>query len=102
VPIAFGTDGSVYPRGENAREFRLMVDAGMTPAQALVAAMASAAKLMGWEDRVGTLAAGKLADVVAVPGDPLRDITATERVLLVMKGGMIYKAPAGVATVELP
>jgi len=93
VPIALGTDGSVYPRGENAREFGLMVDAGMTPTQALVAGTSAAAKLLGWDDRLGTLAAGKLADVVAVPGDPLRDIAATRHVLLVVKNGEVYKAP---------
>ncbi|MEP6690103.1 MAG: amidohydrolase family protein [Gemmatimonadaceae bacterium] len=102
VPIALGTDGSVYPRGENAREFKLMVDAGLSPTQALVAGTLGAAKLLGWDDRLGTLAAGMLADLVAVPGDPLRDITATERVLLVMKGGAVYKAPPGVQTVQMP
>ena len=91
VPIAFGTDAGVSPHGENAEEFRLMVAAGMTPMQALVAATSTAAKLLGWEDRVGTLAAGRLADVIAVPGDPTRDIAATERVSFVMKGGVVYK-----------
>jgi imidazolonepropionase-like amidohydrolase len=91
VPIAFGTDAGVGPHGGNAEEFRLLVGAGMTPMQALVAATSTAAKLLGWEDRVGTLAAGRLADIVAVPGDPTRDISATERVLFVMKGGVIHK-----------
>jgi imidazolonepropionase-like amidohydrolase len=94
VPIAFGTDAGVGPHGENAQEFKLMVDAGMTPMQTLVAATSTAAKLLGWEANVGTLAAGKWADIVAVPGDPLRDITATERVTFVMKGGEVYKEPA--------
>ena len=91
VPIAFGTDAGVGPHGGNAEEFTLLVNAGMTPMQALVAATSTAAKLLGWEDRVGTLAAGRLADIVAVPGDPTRDISATERVLFVMKGGVIHK-----------
>jgi len=93
VPIAFGTDAGVGPHGENAQEFKLLVDAGMTPMQALVAATSSAAKLLGWDANVGTLAAGKWADIVAVPGDPLRDITATERVSFVMKGGRVYREP---------
>ena len=99
VPIALGTDAGVGAHGANAREFRLMVDwGGMTPAQSLVAGTSSAAKLLGWQDRVGTLAAGKLADIVAVPGDPLQDITVTEHVLFVMKGGKVYKGPAGAMT----
>ncbi len=91
VPIALGTDASVAPHGTNAREFRLMVEAGMSPRQALMAGTINAAKLLGWQDRVGTLAPGHYADVVAVPGDPLADITATERVTFVMKGGTIYR-----------
>ena len=101
VPIALGTDAGVIANGTNATEFRLMVEwGGLTPAQALVAGTSSAAKLLGWETRVGTLAAGKLADVVAVPGDPLQDITATERVLLVMKGGHLYRTPVGSGAAE--
>jgi imidazolonepropionase-like amidohydrolase len=71
---------------------------GMTPTQSLVAGTSNAAKLLGWQDRVGTLAAGKLADIVAVPGDPLQDITVTEHVLFVMKGGKVYKGPPGAMT----
>ncbi|HKG93067.1 MAG TPA: amidohydrolase family protein [Gemmatimonadaceae bacterium] len=98
VPIALGTDAGVGPHGANAREFRLLVEwGGITPMQALVAGTSSGARLLGWQDRVGTLAAGKLADVVAVPGDPLRDITATERVTFVMKGGVVYKQPGAPA-----
>jgi imidazolonepropionase-like amidohydrolase len=94
IPIALGTDAAVGEHGANAREFRLMVDwGGMTPTQALVAGTSNAAKLLGWEDRVGTLEANKLADIVAVPGDPTSDITVTERPVFVMKGGKIYKAP---------
>jgi imidazolonepropionase-like amidohydrolase len=92
VPIALGTDAGVGPHGANAREFGLMVEwGGMTPMQSLVAGTSSAARLLGWDARVGSLAAGKLADVVAVPGDPLADITATTRPVFVMKGGRIYK-----------
>ncbi|MBX6330435.1 MAG: amidohydrolase family protein [Gemmatimonadaceae bacterium] len=100
VPIALGTDEGVGDHGTNAREFRLMVEwGGLTPTQALVAGTSAAAKLLGWEDRVGTLAPGKLADIVAVPGDVMRDITATERVTFVMKGGTVYKAPSATQTV---
>jgi imidazolonepropionase-like amidohydrolase len=92
VPIALGTDAGVIPHGSNAREFRLMVEwGGMAPMDALVAGTSSAAKLLDLEETLGTLAPGKIADIVAVSGDPLRDITATERVVFVMKGGVIHK-----------
>lgn len=92
VPIAFGTDAGVGDHGTNGREFRLLVEwAGMTPMQAITAATLNAAKLLGWEDRIGTLAAGKLADIVAVPGDPTVNITALEKPSFVMKNGVIYK-----------
>jgi imidazolonepropionase-like amidohydrolase len=97
VPIAFGTDAGVGAHGANAREFRLLVEwGGMSPMNAIVAATSNAAKLLGWEKNIGTLGTGKWADIVAVPGDPLRDITATERPVLVMKGGVLYKAPSNV------
>jgi imidazolonepropionase-like amidohydrolase len=91
VKIAFGTDSGVSPHGMNAREFKLLVDHGMTPAAALRTAMSSAADLLGIAATTGTLEPGKAADIVAVPGDPLADITATERVSFVMKGGKVYK-----------
>jgi imidazolonepropionase-like amidohydrolase len=92
VPIALGTDAGVGDHGTNGREFRLMVEwGGLTPAQALAAGTVNAARLLGWQDRVGTLTAGRYADVVAVPGDPTQDVTVTERVAFVMKGGVIYK-----------
>lgn len=91
VKIAFGTDSGVSPHGVNAREFKLLVDHGMTPAAALRSATSAAADLLGIARTVGTLEAGKEADIVAVPGDPLADVTATERVSFVMKGGRIYK-----------
>ncbi|MDF1504269.1 amidohydrolase family protein, partial [Roseisolibacter sp. H3M3-2] len=99
VPIALGTDAGVGDHGTNAREFRLMVEwAGLTPTQALVAGTSGAAKLLGWQDRVGTLAAGRLADVVAVPGDPTQDVTATERVAFVMKNGVVHLGPGAAQT----
>jgi imidazolonepropionase-like amidohydrolase len=90
VPIAMGTDAGVEPHGRNAREFSLMTEGGMTPAQALIAGTASAADLLGIADQTGTLQAGKSADIVAVPGNPLSDIHSTEHPLLVMKEGVIY------------
>jgi imidazolonepropionase-like amidohydrolase len=99
IPIALGTDAGVGEHGANAREFRLMVDwGGMTPTQSLLAGTSSAAKLLGWQDKVGTLEANKYADIVAVPGDPTSDVTVTEHPVFVMKGGKVYKAPEGVQT----
>ncbi len=93
VRIAFGTDSGVSPHGQNAREFALMVEAGMTPMQAIVAATTSAATLLGVDDRVGRLTPGMQADVIAVEGDPLRDVRALERVVFVMKAGRVHTAP---------
>ena len=90
VKIAFGTDAGVYPHGENAKEFAVLVKQGMTPIEALRSATVNAADLLGVTDR-GVIAAGKLADLVAVPGNPLQDITVTERVSWVMQGGRIVK-----------
>src|SRR5947207_3382492 len=91
VKISFGTDAAVYPHGENAKEFKLMVDLGMSPIDALKSATANDAELLGLVQKVGTLEKGKLADIVAVPGDPTADITATERVSFVMKEGKIIR-----------
>lgn len=92
VPIALGTDAGVGDHGTNGREFRLMVTwGGLTPMQSIVAGTSSAARLLGWDGQIGTLAAGKWADVVAVPGDPTRDITVMEKPLFVMKGGVVYR-----------
>jgi imidazolonepropionase-like amidohydrolase len=90
VKIAFGTDAAVYPHGENAKEFAVYVGLGMTPLAALQSATTVAAEVLGKDDR-GSIAAGKLADLIAVPGDPLQDITVTERVHWVMMGGTIVK-----------
>ena len=99
VEFALGTDAGVGPHGANAHEFTLMVQwGGLTPMQSIVAGTSNGARLLGWDDRLGTLASGKFADVVAVPGDPLKDITALERASFVMKNGVIYKAPDGVKT----
>ena len=91
VRIALGTDSSVTPHGQNARELGLLVKAGMTPAAALQAATVTNAELFGLAGTLGALEKGKLADVIAVPGDVLKDITATEHVSFVMKGGVVIK-----------
>ena len=92
VPIALGTDAGVIPHGTNAREFFLMVEwGGMTPMDAIVAGTLSGAKLLGWDKTIGSLTVGKLADIVAVPGNPLKDIHNLERPGFVMKSGVVQK-----------
>jgi len=91
VKIGFGTDAAVYPHGHNAEEFHLMVNLGMKPIDALRSAASADAELLGLADKIGTLQTGKLADVVAVPGDPAENIRRTEQVFFVMKEGVIYK-----------
>ncbi len=91
VKIAFGTDAGVYPHGWNAKQFAHMVRWGTTPMQAIQAATVNAADLLGWSDKVGTLEPGKYADVIAVTGDPLQDVTVLEHVAFVMKGGQVVK-----------
>src|SRR5580658_6131742 len=91
VKIALGTDAAVYPHGDNALEFAFMVADGMTPAQSLTAGTASAAELLGLQDKVGALKPGMLADVVAVPGNPLENIKLTQSVIFVMKDGAILR-----------
>jgi len=91
LPIGFGTDAQVIPHGQNAREFAVRVKLGETPMAAIVAATSLNAEIIGWQDRVGSIAVHKLADIIAVSGDPLRDITALERVGFVMKDGVIYR-----------
>jgi len=89
VKVAFGTDAAVYPHGLNAREFAVMVKLGMTPMQSIQAATINAADLLGWSDRIGSIEAGRFADVIAVNGDPIADVTALEHVAFVMKGGQV-------------
>ena len=107
VKISFGTDAAVFPHGQNAKEFALMAGLGMAPVDTLKAATSSDAELLGISEKVGTLEKGKLADVIAMPGDPTVDITATERVSFVMKEGKIIRngrpavEPAG-ASVDPP
>jgi imidazolonepropionase-like amidohydrolase len=91
VPMAVGSDVGPFPHGTQGREYVLMVKYGMTPAAALQAGLIHGAKLLGWEGRIGELKKGYWADVIAVSGDPLQDISAVERVRFVMKGGVIYR-----------
>jgi imidazolonepropionase-like amidohydrolase len=91
VKIGFGTDAAVYAHGRNAEEFHLMVDLGMKPIDALRSAALPDAELLAIQDKVGTLESGKLADVIAVPGDPVENIRQTEKVFFVMKEGVIYR-----------
>jgi len=89
VKVAFGTDAAVYPHGLNAREFAVMVKLGMTPMQSIQAATVNAADLLGWSDRVGSIEAGRFADIIAVNGDPIADVTVLEHVAFVMKSGQV-------------
>ena len=93
VPICMGGDVGVFAHGQNAREMELMAEAGMAPAQVLVAATWGNARWLHLSDRLGAVKPGLLADLVAVEGDPTRDISAIEHVPFVMKGGVIYKQP---------
>jgi imidazolonepropionase-like amidohydrolase len=95
VKVAFGTDAAVYPHGLNAREFAVMVKLGLTPLQAIQAATVNAADLLGWQGKVGSLEPGAWADIVAVDGDPLKDVTTLEHVRFVMKGGEVVKNEYG-------
>jgi imidazolonepropionase-like amidohydrolase len=91
LPIGFASDAQVIPHGQNAREFSERVRLGESPMAAIVAATSLNAEIIGWQDRIGSLSAGKLADIIAVRGDPLSDITALEHVGFVMKGGVMYR-----------
>ncbi|HXW90459.1 MAG TPA: amidohydrolase family protein [Terriglobales bacterium] len=91
VPMAVGSDVGPFPHGTQARELALMVEAGMTPLAALQADLLNGAQLLGWQDKIGALKPGYFADVIAVPGDPLKDISVVENVKFVMKGGVIYR-----------
>jgi len=91
VPMAMGSDVGPFPHGTQAREFVLMVEYGMAPLAALQAGTLNGAKVLGWQDQIGALKPGYFADIIAVPGDPLADITALEKVAFVMKGGVVYR-----------
>ena len=91
VKMAFGTDAGVYPHGDNAKQFAKMVEWGMTPLESIQAATLNAAELMGWSGKVGVLAPGAYADMIAVPGNPLQDVRTLEHVAFVMQGGAVKK-----------
>jgi imidazolonepropionase-like amidohydrolase len=91
VKVAFGTDAAVYPHGQNAGEFAVMVKLGLTPLQSIQAATVNAADLIGWQEQVGTVEPGRFADLIAVNGDPLGDVHLLEDVRFVMKGGEVIK-----------
>jgi imidazolonepropionase-like amidohydrolase len=93
VKIAFGTDAGVYPHGQNAKEFAYMVEAGIAPIDAVRAATINAAALLNQSGRLGSIEPGYAADIVAVSGDPLRDIAQLQHVQFVMKEGVVYKKP---------
>src|SRR5438270_10891635 len=95
VKIGFGTDAAVYQHGRNAEEFHLMVDLGSKPIDAVRSAAVQDAELLGLADTIGTLEPGKLADIVAVPGDPVENIRQTEHVVFVMKDGVIFRNDRG-------
>jgi imidazolonepropionase-like amidohydrolase len=91
VPVAFGTDAAVYPHGLNAREFAVLVRMGLTPLQAIQTATVNASKLLDRADSIGTIEVGKYADLIAVEGDPTKDVTELERIKFVMKGGVVIR-----------
>jgi imidazolonepropionase-like amidohydrolase len=93
APIVYATDAGVFPHGLNARQFPIMVQRGMSPMQAIHSATSLAARYLGWEDRVGALQPGMLADLIAVKGDPLADITRLQQVDVVIQGGLAFKLP---------
>jgi imidazolonepropionase-like amidohydrolase len=95
VKIGLGTDAAVYPHGLNAHELAVYVSLGMTPLQAIQTATINDADLLGWSDKIGTLEAGKWADIIAVDGDPLQDVTTLQHVKFVMKGGAVVKNEYG-------
>ncbi len=93
APIVYATDSGVYPHGDNARQFRIMVERGMAPMDAIRSATSVAARYMDWSEDVGAIAPGRFGDLIAVRGDPLADITVLEDVSVVVKGGLVFKMP---------
>ena len=95
VRIGFGTDAAVYPHGLNAHEFAVYVRLGLSPLQAIQTATVNDAELLGWSDKIGTIEPGKFADLIAVDGDPLKDVAILQNVKFVMKGGDVVKNQYG-------
>ncbi|MDH5501897.1 MAG: amidohydrolase family protein, partial [Gammaproteobacteria bacterium] len=94
VPIIYGTDSAVYPHGDNALQFAIMVGLGMAPMDAIKTSTSVAAEYIGWQDDVGAIEHGRFGDLIAVKGNPLEDITVLQKVSVVVKGGLIFKMPA--------
>jgi imidazolonepropionase-like amidohydrolase len=101
VPIVYGTDAAVYPHGLNARQFPIMVERGMTPMEAIQSATSVAARYLGWSDRVGSLEPGRYGDVIAVKGFPLADVRKLQDVAVVIKGGVVVRAPGTGSSAQL-
>ena len=95
IPMGYGTDAAVIEHGENWREFEVRHRLGESTAATIVSATSTSAEIIGWNDRLGTIEAGKLADIIAVPGDPVQDVTLMRKVNFVMKGGTIYRNDSG-------
>lgn len=93
APIAFGTDACIFPHGLNARQFAIMVQRGMSPMEAIKSATSVASRYMGWADRVGSITPGRYGDLIAVQGNPLKDVRSLEKVAVVIKGGTAVKLP---------
>jgi imidazolonepropionase-like amidohydrolase len=91
LPIGFATDAAVIPHGDNAKELEVRVKLGESPMAAITSATSLNAEIIGWSDRVGSIERGKFADLIAVAGDPIRDITELQRVRFVMKGGVVHR-----------
>ena len=91
VPIIYGTDAAVYPHGDNAKMFPIMVERGMTPMEAIQAATSVAAKYIGWADDVGAIEPGRFGDLIALRADPLADISSLQNIDVIIKGGERYK-----------
>ena len=91
VPIIFGTDSGVYPHGDNAKQFVIMVQRGMSPMDAIKAATSVAARFIGWDEQVGSIAEGHYGDLIAVRGDPLSNVSLLQDVSVVVKGGHVFK-----------
>lgn len=96
VPIIYGTDSAVYPHGDNAKQFEIMVGLGMPPMVAIKAASSLAAKHIGWDRHVGAVAPGRYGDLIAVDGNPLEDVTELQDIDVVIKGGLVFLIPAGI------
>lgn len=95
LPLAFGTDAGVIPHGQNAEEFGALARIGLTPAATIRAATVTAAEALGWDSKIGTIAVGRFADLIAVDGNPLEDLSALKRVVFVMRGGQVHRNAPG-------